>query len=38
MTTNFDELLIELNDFGKYQKFNYFLICLASLLAPISKY
>ncbi len=34
----FDELLFDINDFGRYQKINYFLICLAGLLPPIATY
>jgi|LakMenEpi03Aug12_release.lakeMendotaPanAssembly.Ray.scaffolds.fasta_scaffold6380087_1 hypothetical protein len=35
---NFDELLVEINDFGLYQKTKYFLICLAGLIPPIATY
>ena len=36
--TSFENLLSEINDFGKYQKLSYLLICLAALLPPIGKY
>jgi hypothetical protein len=32
---NFDDILFEINDFGKYQKIRYFLICLAGMLILI---
>jgi hypothetical protein len=35
---NFDDILAEINDFGKYQKIRYFLICLAGMLPPIVTY
>ena len=35
---NFDDILFEVNDFGKYQKIRYLLICLAALLPPIVTY
>ena len=35
---NFDQMLYEINDFGRYQKRNYFLICLAGLIPPIATY
>ena len=34
----FDDILFEINDFGKYQKIRYFLICLAALLPPVVTY
>lgn len=34
----FDQVLQEINDFGKYQKIRYALICLAGLLPPIATY
>ena len=38
MSVKFDDLLIEINDFGKFQKIRYVLICLAGLLPPIATY
>lgn len=38
MSVKFDDLLIEINDFGKFQKLRYVLICLAGLLPPIATY
>lgn len=38
MSVKFDDLLIDINDFGKYQKIRYALICLAGLLPPIATY
>jgi hypothetical protein len=35
---SFDELLKEINDFGKYQKVRYFMICIAGLLPSIVTY
>jgi hypothetical protein len=32
---NFDDILFEINDFGKYQKIRYLLICLAGMLILI---
>ena len=37
MTTNFDDVLKEINDFGIYQKLRYLLICLAGLMPPIGE-
>ena len=34
----FETVLKEINDFGKYQKVRYFLICIAALLPPIVTY
>ena len=34
----FDNVLSEINDFGKYQKLRYFLLCIASLLPPLVTY
>lgn len=36
--TKFDDILFDLNDFGKYQKIRYFLICIAGLLPSIATY
>ena len=32
---SFETVLNEINNFGFYQKFRYFLICIAALLPPI---
>jgi hypothetical protein len=34
----FDDILSEVNEFGRYQKSRYALICLAALLPPICTY
>ena len=34
----FEDILYDLNDFGRYQKLRYFLICIAGILPPISTY
>lgn len=34
----YDDLLNEINGFGKFQKLRYLLICLAGLLPPMSTY
>jgi OCT family organic cation transporter-like MFS transporter 4/5 len=34
----FDEILSEINDFGRYQRVRYLLICLAGILPPITTY
>jgi hypothetical protein len=34
----FDDILRDINDFGRYQHVRYFLICLAGLLPPITTY
>ena len=34
----FDDILFEINDFGKYQKIRYLLICLAGMLPAIVTY
>lgn len=34
----FDDILFEINDFGKYQKIRYLLICLAGMLPPMVTY
>lgn len=33
--TTFETVLNEIDDFGKYQKLRYLLICLAALIPPI---
>ncbi|CAF0795542.1 unnamed protein product [Brachionus calyciflorus] len=38
MTIKFDDLLYQINDFGKFQKIRYILICLAGILPPIATY
>jgi hypothetical protein len=34
----YENLLIEINDFGLYQKLRYLLICIAATLPPIVTY
>jgi hypothetical protein len=36
--TSFETVLSEIDDFGKYQKLRYLLICLAALIPPIGKF
>ncbi len=34
----FDDILSEIDQFGRFQKINYGLICLAALLPPLCTY
>lgn len=34
----FDEILFEINDFGKYQKIRFYLICISALMPAIVTY
>jgi hypothetical protein len=36
--TKIEDILDNLNGFGRYQKIRYFLICLTGLLPPIASY
>jgi hypothetical protein len=38
MLAKMDEILENLNGFGRYQKFRFFLLCLSGLLPPIASY
>jgi len=36
--TKFDDILHEINEFGKYQKIRFFLLCFAGIIPSIAVY
>ncbi len=36
--TKFDDILHEINEFGKYQKTRFLLLCFAGVIPPIAVY